>query len=481
MPYGRTSRISRSLDESELMVDEKISNHIASAMPADVYAGVPISMGYEWMKEDLALRSAKADQLAQEQRLAYAASERKALADQVDRQNRDDDETVAALREMSDMVQSGKALSAADARAQFFSKNPEAVMNKRLMEASSAFGASEFDREEFLREKTRKETAGLEVELKKKNTEGLLKAARENPDMFDRVIKLRMETEALQAENGLADEEYAKKYRKDTEELITHKRAAELAKLQRESPMTNGTVINWEDVDAQVQVQGSLDRAGLDAVNDIPGMMKKWGGSPLVTGMLSDANWLTGKSVTPEERKQLSEDLNNPEGGAMVRKIAGRWAYEKRNEIAVNEAQKLAREEQAKSMGNAQKMMSGFTKAVNEATTVDAVKAAAAAQVAALANFPGFSDLAQNFDTALKNEVWQSEIKAYKEANSDEEPDEETKTGMYQRAAGKVFGRAVAGLNASPAQQALARRDQLRREGKSDDEIRAILDAEFNQ
>lgn len=297
MSFSR-SRISRQFTDAESALDERISSHL-TAPPLELRTGDSVSQSYKWLSEDLALRSTLSKQLAGEQQMAYAQSERHALADQALRQEEDDKEALGGITRARELLEKGEAKSAKDAIYKTVGENPRLGINPM---AGKMFGDLErtFESPEQQELRQRKEDLDLaklhndkfvvDAQGMSQDAIGTVEAAKRNVERF--------QLEGITAANNALYEE--------NRGIVVR----ETLRQTKEAQATFQAIGDPKNRTARIRAQGMLGRLGLSDVSDIDSLASLASQDELTLGALMDVTGRNEILDTPEKQQLYVEQWN---------------------------------------------------------------------------------------------------------------------------------------------------------------------------
>lgn len=307
-PYTpRSAQISRSFTDSEKALDERIDQHLQAPPIADIYSGNS-AQSLAWMREEMKTRSIMTSQLAQEQQLADRQSIRHELADQVVEQDADDAAALEGMRKRNALIEKGVRYN--DAVAQVTAENEGLALNPRW-NAISAEGAkfAEGDDERELREANH-ELNMLKVGTQKFDLEAAERMRTENPDLMDRIIGVKMkelETQGITAANEGVYAQIVQLQRQREHDKI---KATNAEWTTAAANLSDDPVERMKQFDQMAPLVYSFEQNGLGGVNDPAGLVKRFGGSTAIMGLLQNKDFLAARLMDPAAKEGFTNALN---------------------------------------------------------------------------------------------------------------------------------------------------------------------------
>lgn len=337
------SRISRQFTDSEKAVDDRIDSHLtAPPIQLDITAGV--GAGYKWLQEDLAMRSTLSKQLAGEQAMAYAQSERRALSEQARLQEAQDQAALNGVARARMLLESGQAKDAKHARQIVFGENQDLYINPV---ADKVFGDLEatFESPEMRELRQRK----MDFDLVSANNS--LFGARVT-NQFNEYVGEEKAAERLALHfNRSRAKEDNDALVEDVRKITLRKQLRDAEDMQRVFSAMGGSP---EDASARRNAYGALADMGLADV-DVDAVAPLISKDPVLLGMLADPVGRDQIFRTPEEKAIFAQSLNamgvaapgSPEHNE-ARKIVDiatyQWEKATRSQRAAVESVKVAHE-----------------------------------------------------------------------------------------------------------------------------------------
>jgi len=283
-PQETGAGVSHQFTDAERSLDERITEHL-TAPPIDAMIGDTAGQTYKWLSADMAQRSTMTKELAGEESLANAQSQRQALAAQGDFQKQQDVEAADGMRHINSLANPGAGgtpMSFADAQAQAVKANPNLLANPvfgRLSETATKISAQpELDRVTKLRQA---------IDLTELNTRQLTATAanyyaRNHPDEVKTIATGQFTTALAEANRA------------------TLSQAADALEASRRVDMINASLPGFSPDAAKynaqserlVHIAGAFADAGLQGVTAPHRLVVDYGESPSIMSMLMDKGWL---------------------------------------------------------------------------------------------------------------------------------------------------------------------------------------------
>ena len=333
------SAVSRQFTDSEKAIDEKIDTHLqATPLTFDTSAG--ISLGYEWLSQDLAIRSKLSEQLRDEQQMAYAQSERHKLAEQADEQDAEDQEALDGISSLRGYLDQG--MDANEARQKVLGSNNNLALNRRFLEGTDALvNGYETPHQKELRQ--RKE------DLDALNTTNDLWSARMTEETRDQTGGIKAAARRNARRMTMQD------YQDDTNFI-----AAKTNRINVEAAYENAErmkgLTSVDNLDALVELNGMMDELELSDVADPRAVAQYASGSKAIMSMVADPAWreiyFREGGVDPKAFGAALNTVTNPQAPAeerraaetMVHKAAYQWSRDNRRAQSRVEANKTLAE-----------------------------------------------------------------------------------------------------------------------------------------
>lgn len=327
----RSSFEPRELTETEVAVHDRVDSFLKSP-PLDVGYGVSLRRGYDWMKEDMAMRSAMTQEIAAAQAMSYEQSARLELDNQAKQQQQWDADTVNELNSVRDSLANGTAKNWDHGVSQSIERNPSLLLNPRFMEAAAAGRSAYVTDDDAENQEMVKTITRLGNEMKLGNAEIASAWYRANPDKAKKLFETLEDTKLSDAEGaGFLSR------------LNSIKSQAEFEKAQDDFANFKKFGDDGNNENAAIAAIGSFDRAGMKNVEDPSGVMNRFKDSDLIGNMLHNSDWLSAhfqKSGDGSAQK-FEQSLNTymrdgsetPEGVSAlneIRRTAG--AYQQENQ-----------------------------------------------------------------------------------------------------------------------------------------------------
>jgi hypothetical protein len=298
MSPNRSSRsnISRQFTEAEEAIDARLTDHL-TAPPIEMHIGDRIGQSYQWLSEDLALRSTLSRQLADEQSMAYAQSTRHELANQAVREQEDDMEAVEGMRAINASIATGEARDWNEAASKFYNDKPGAFLNPKLSGMVTEGGRFfQTDKSREIAE-LRQDNELLGLGTDNFNKEVMQKWYQANPDLAER--KLKMMDESLKGEEVTS---HGAARRAQLQSFVTDLGFQEAEERKRVLD-TVGT-----DPNGRAKAAYVISQSGL-GITDVEALTTNFRGTATL-GMLSDHRWLASNLSDPAASKELSDAIN---------------------------------------------------------------------------------------------------------------------------------------------------------------------------
>ncbi len=306
MPNYSSGRgnISRQFTGSELALDERVTN-LLERPPISGATGRSMGETYHWMKQDLEQRSLLSEQLGREQAMAYSQSARHELARQAEDLELDKQEAVGSFKRVTELTKEGKDFRTA--MGEVIADTPGLALNKHFSEQATEFG--KYHEDDGVAELRHLKTKGELMEIGSKNfsLENFERFRTENPDLADRMVGL--------LEKNLGNQELNAANAGVMAHVEQIKRAREWDDQKRIQSEWDGHALgNTDDpikaADSEAALHYSFAKTGLAGVEDPKEVVKQFGATSSVAGMLANKAFLDSKLTTPEARQQLVEAIN---------------------------------------------------------------------------------------------------------------------------------------------------------------------------
>ena len=145
------SSVSREFSDAERAIQDEVSDVLqAPVFTADEM--VPTGVAYSLMREDMKMRAAQNEELAQRQKIAFADSARSKLHQDAIRQNKQSEDTNFAATQMNELINE-RGMSVAEAISFQVKENPQRATSPFYIEFAKALGPLvEEPHEKFMRE-----------------------------------------------------------------------------------------------------------------------------------------------------------------------------------------------------------------------------------------------------------------------------------------------------------------------------------------
>lgn len=296
--FSTGSRISRQFTDSEMAIDSRVSSHL-QAPPLKFELGANMGLSYQWLSEDMALRSNLTKELAGEQAMAYAQSERQQLAKQSENQDADDAEALAAASRINAKISSGQS-DLETAHSDEINANPNLLLNKSYQGIIKDKGfMSESPEEKKLRE-MRQENSVMQAGTDNFNLEAMRTLHEQHPELVEG--KAKMLYNQFKVDESNTDSQKAASQIKSLLAPIAYEKAKQSA----EFFSAHGYDI--EDQDAMIGVTGVLNASGVtSSPKNVSNVVR---GSKVMQTALMDDFWMNDTYDTPEKKAAISEALD---------------------------------------------------------------------------------------------------------------------------------------------------------------------------
>lgn len=298
MPNFRRSNISRQFTDAEAALDDRVSSHLAAPpIEFDITAGV--GKGYKWLKEDLELRSELTRQLAGEQAMSYAQSERHAMAEQAREQDEMDIEALSGIRRVREMLESGQAKDPNEAIYRASGENERLGINPVFGKMAADLGRTfENPQQRELRQrkydldmaKLQNDKFIVDAQNMTNEAIGTVEAAKRNVERFQQ--------EGVTAANNAIYEE--------NRGIVVR----EALRQSKEAKSLFEAIGDTKNRTARIRAQGMLGKLGLSDVADIESLAQLASQDELTLGALMDVTGRNEILDTPEKQQLYIEQWN---------------------------------------------------------------------------------------------------------------------------------------------------------------------------
>jgi hypothetical protein len=337
--YRSRSRISRQFTDAESALDDRVTSHL-TAPPLELVTGDSHSQSYQWLREDLALRSVLSKQLAGEQAMAYAQSERHELARQaLDQEDQDADALIGARR-VRELMDAGDDPDIAVYKA---------VGENERLAFNSVFGKVAGDAARLFQSPEQLALRQQKEDLDVIRTKNALALAREDAEVNE---DSNLRAKRIRAKINVAD------LNAQTAPLhaqLAHINASTaLLKAEEDAALIQKLGGDYDE-DTAIEVQGLFNEMGLTGVVDPIAVAKVASRSQYTMAMLRDDGWRAEFLNSPERQALFEASLNtiaNPDATrvemtqaqAAVRTATSEWLKANRSTIKRQEAFKVMSE-----------------------------------------------------------------------------------------------------------------------------------------
>lgn len=306
--YQSPDRISRQFTDSELAMDDRVSNFLQQPIVSGAQGN---SMGetYHWLREDLNARAGMSEALQDSQRMAFEQSGRHQLHKQAVELEDEEREATEGFNKLNGLVKGGMDFK--NAAAKVIGENGKLGVNDKFTGQVDAFGkVYESDEEGELR-RLKDHVVKLGLTSQAFDLEAADNYIKKNPEAATKALDLYTKRKATE-EIGVTNAAQAAN-------IAQLKGLAELRQLESEKNSWN-SALSGTPAEQQAK-RGSLlhsfAKAGLEGVQNPDLLIKGFANTPSVIDALANRSFIESKFPTPEAKQEFSQAINDATNAAL--------------------------------------------------------------------------------------------------------------------------------------------------------------------